>query len=258
MTVMSTVEVHFSDFMEDLLIDQIESAGLLGGVAVSFEDTTINRSYFSLQNLPKFRFAGTRWKRDEFSGVNRRVRFPNTIPLALQEEQARQLRRALASNGNAEMANEFLLSEVESRRLQLSRKQLDWWVLTVHKYLSYYNARFLRPLFWLLILLIVAPSIHMMNGFLVSEIDRGAGITRYIEYDVNLIAPTPVNQVLRDGLDALVFTVASMTLRSVTDYRSASLGSRIARTIGQSLGPVLVLVFVFSLRRRFHIPSGYS
>jgi len=229
---------------------------------VFFENTRFTHTFFGFGQLGTCVFSACKWD-PTGRWPNKYITAPVGHDHSVQEERHRQMRRHFAKEGHTLLANEFALSEMESRRLQLKsggwrKRPAEFWVLTFHKYLSFYNMRYLRPLFWLLLLLLLLPPPHLLGGF---EIHRSNSVTELVAYSIqpgDVASATPVTIMVRvrDWLEALSFAVSSMMIRTGGEYVPASTVSSVARTLGQVLGPALVLVFVFSLRRRLRLPAG--
>jgi hypothetical protein len=234
---------------------------------VSFEDVGFSRSFIEFSVIPKCNFIGCAWDRVRESShikhpiksFDGRVRTLDRYRPGTQEEQFRQMRRHLSTTSKTYWANEFYLSETETHRQQLP-KRIDWLFLTIYKYLSYYNVRPIRPLGWLAFLLLVLPFFHMYGGFEVHR-PRDRFVER-INYELfhskdtqSLTLASP-RDVIRDWLVSLNFAVKSMVLRTGTEYEPLQMSSVWAQTIGMIAGPSLVLLFAFSVRRRFRGPTG--
>lgn len=220
---------------------------------ISFEDRTRLEEVCDFHACNWIKMRGKEWPD--------RLRIPGEVPPDRQEEQFRQLRLYYARAGNAVYANEFAYSETETQRLKL--KPNKWWkfwlltpeycALTIYKYLSFYNSSYLWPVLWGMILILGLASLHLVGGFVIPASTGVQGHT--VNWDFAWSLPN-VTKLAPDFLESIAFVLNSVNIRSGELYQPASFLSRIAKVIGQTSLPALMLLFAFAVRRRFVIPEG--
>ncbi len=256
------ITIQSSTLLSQLALHSITFDKTKATYAISVENTQLPDADIDWDSFDTVRFRACKWwlRRSSLGGM---IRLPDGLTqagmeetLRRKEEQFRQLRRLSQRDGNTVLANEFHIFEIETQRVSLAQSPLArrtamYWFLTMYKYLSLYNGSFLRPLMWLAVLALLLPLFHFYGGF---EIRHAEGSSEVIEYSFEaseIFDVSSFGQRSRDFLEAANFTFSSMIPRISSEYSPISTASRMSRTAGQLMGPTLILLFAFALRRRY-------
>jgi uncharacterized protein YjbI with pentapeptide repeats len=165
------------------------------------------------------------------------------------EQLYRALRKRLEEEKNEAGASDFYYGEMAMRRRAAGKGTPDWWLLTLYSGCSGYGTRAWRAACSLGVVILVWAALLTCFGFQskpvppaqISTINPSSGKVAYVKY-----APKP------GFLTALTVTVessVSILREPPQQYALTQPGNVLSYTV-RILGPVLVALFVLSLRSR--------
>jgi len=118
-----------------------------------------------------------------------------------------------------------------------------------------YGDRYTRALGWLATTLVLMASVFMLTGFIQLAVGGSMQGHRFIQYDISFspagLQGLASSEFWSDALDALLFSFSHLILRPTPRIVISSIEGRLVSLGGQVVGPVLIALFVLSLRRVF-------
>ena len=218
-----------------------EYASCSSGDSLRLIGTDLRRCKFLGAEVRKFYFIGVNWPRIGRFGGRHGV-FDEIAPndtgdqrrWALIEDLYRQLKQNYEDRRDYERAGGFHIGEKEMR-LRNPRTPLGLrFLLAIYKGISGYGEKCGRPVFWLLVLLLMTSS-----AAVIYELTLEIGRSR--------LALSP--QKLGDWGWAILYGIETMVHLPAKGFAASGYG-RVISTFASILGPVLIALFGFALRQR--------
>lgn len=208
------------------------------GDALRFIEADLSRCRFLGTDVRKVHFLGVRWARigvrdgiyDEIAPQLQ----GEEHPWAHIEELYRQLKQNCEDRRDYERAGHFHVGEKEMR-LRNPATRLDLRILlALYKGISGYGENYRRPLFWLLVLLLLTSSTALVHGLSMETGNQVMLLSRK--------SWSHWGWALLYGLETLVHLPAR-------EFTASGFG-RVVSSLAGVFGPVLIALFGFALRQR--------
>jgi uncharacterized protein YjbI with pentapeptide repeats len=205
--------------------------------ALRFRTADLRKCQFLYTDLRGAEFTNVKWpvisKRDgvfdEISpSDNGGFPFPET------ERLYRELKQNYEDRRDYERAGDFHYGEKEMRRKNPETALSLKVFLTLYWAVSGFGERYLRPLVWTGILLIVCAYLYLLLGI-------GTPGKNYTKFDPNKC---------EDWLQSIHYSFRVMTLLKADDMAKAEGGAKIVSTFQSLLGPLFLGLFGLALRQR--------
>lgn len=153
----------------------------------------------------------------------------------------RGLKHNRIQSADYDLAGDFHIGEMEMKLMRLTPRHADWWPTQAYRLLSMYGERWLRPLAWAGVLLLVFAFAELFAGV---RLDG-----RVIQY--GLRGTFNPSLLATDFMDVLALGLAYAALQRPESAVPLSWASRWLQVMMGIVGPALVAFIALSLRQRF-------
>lgn len=226
---------------------------------IIFRGMDMSRVHLLNTDISDFRFEDVRWA-EYSSRWFKRKHLCDDRPNLKKDDMYkveilyRRLKHSCLSQSDHIAAGDFHIGEMEMKRRQLNRYQPDYWLSFLYKWLSLYGERWLRPLLWLGLGIIIFAIVESLtgvcvNGEIIGGICAGGETVNYNISMSHLIDWNLWVVWLGDLSNIAVYGLQVATLQRPSNITPE--GSHIFYALWAITGASLIALSLLAMKRRF-------